>query len=72
MVATPILFFKRIFQDPRSLRLAQVSWPLFVDSGLPFVRLRQRINFHEGIARGVIDSAHNRGVAPRRQSGDDG
>jgi hypothetical protein len=39
---------------------------------LPPKALLQAVNFYEGIARGVVHSAHNRGVAPRRQSGDDG
>jgi hypothetical protein len=34
--------------------------------------LRQIVNFNKGIARGVIHSAHNRGVASRLQRGDDG
>jgi hypothetical protein len=34
--------------------------------------LRQVVNFNEGIARGIIDSTYDGGVAPRLQRGDDG
>jgi hypothetical protein len=39
---------------------------------LPRLCLLQPVNFHEGIARGVIHSAYDGGVAPRLQSGDNG
>jgi hypothetical protein len=35
-------------------------------------RLRQCENFHDGVAGGVIETAHDRGVAPRLQRGDNG